>query len=480
MADLGCTGSSATHSPAMSKGLPALALYVVLGLVLVACTARVTSLPPVMSPTPTVYPETLGPQAAPLCAAAFSASAPVSMDWPMAPMLMVMSSEESQPKWEAFRLPLPFAAQSASEVKTLVCIRINTKEVGNPAPMIEVMLVRWPDGAVVGTRDFHYYYEAGGVVSSKTPGVVVRYISDQSFYKWLTAVEEHRHILLSDAEIRSVIFFSDGKTLVSADGNGAVKFWDLATEKELRTLMGSFRPIALSADGQLLALGNGFKTVKLWDVATGKEVRTLTGHPGEVSSIVFSPDGKLLASGSRDSTIKLWDVATGKEVRTLTGHSGEVSSVVFSPDGKLLASGSRDSTVRLWDVATGKEVRTLTGHPSEVSSIIFSPDGKLLASGSRDSTVKLWDVATGKEVRTLTGHSGEVSTVVFSPDGKLLASGSRDRTVRLWDVATGKEVRTLTGHSGEVSSIVFSPDGKLLASGSRDSTVNLWDVAAVK
>src|SRR5207248_11136965 len=43
-------------------------------------------------------------------------------------------------------------------------------------------------------------------------------------------------------------------------------------------------------------------SVKLWDVATGKEVRSLLGHSDAVNAVAFSPDGITLATASSDNT----------------------------------------------------------------------------------------------------------------------------------------------------------------------------------
>jgi WD40 repeat protein len=164
-----------------------------------------------------------------------------------------------------------------------------------------------------------------------------------------------------------------------------------------------------------VASGSQDNTIKFWDVASGSELRTLSGHTNWIPSVAFSPDGKVLASGSFDRTIKFWDAASGSELRTLSGQTNSVPSVAFSPDGKVLASDSWGIT--LWDVASGRELRTLSGDVA----FAFSPDGKVLASGSGDSvafspdghmlafreTIKLWDVASGSELRTLLFHLGE-------------------------------------------------------------------------
>ena len=100
--------------------------------------------------------------------------------------------------------------------------------------------------------------------------------------------------------------------------------------------------IAFSPDGRLLASTGDHSAIKLWDTATGKEVRTLAGHQGMPDAFAFSPDGRWLAStSSRDIGVTLWEVATGQAVRTFEEHgqyenphyAGEIA---FTPDGDWL------------------------------------------------------------------------------------------------------------------------------------------------
>ena len=66
--------------------------------------------------------------------------------------------------------------------------------------------------------------------------------------------------------------------------------------------------IAYSPDGKTLASGSYDKTIKLWDARSGALLRTLEGHTSWVDAVIFAPDGDTLASGSFDQTIKLWRV----------------------------------------------------------------------------------------------------------------------------------------------------------------------------
>ena len=302
------------------------------------------------------------------------------------------------------------------------------------------------------------------------------------------------------AQVASVVFNPDGKTLASGSSDCTIKLWNVATGKNVAML--NAQPdevtcVAFSPDGKTLASGSYYcddpdsltmahgtlhNAIKLWDVASSKLTATLKGHTDPITSVAFNHDGGTLASGSWDKTIKFWDVATGKNIATMENTDG-VKSVAFSPDGKTLASvltgGSKDRTIKLWDVATRKETAAFDAVTITPESLVFSPDGKTLASAC-GREIRLWDLATGKNTSTLTGHTRGIYSLAFSPDGKTLASGAgsadEDNTIKLWDLETGKNTFTLTGHIYTVTSVAFSPDGRTLASGSNDKTIKLWDI----
>ncbi|HEY9831294.1 MAG TPA: serine/threonine-protein kinase [Stenomitos sp.] len=269
----------------------------------------------------------------------------------------------------------------------------------------------------------------------------------------------------------------DGKNLLSGSADKKIKIWDLATGKELRTLIKASIPInyfAISPDWQTLATGDTGNTIAIWDFNSGKKNQILKGHSSYVNYVVISPDGNKLASASADNRIKIWNLFSGQELLTLTGHSSYINYIAITPDGKKLASASADNTIKIWDFATGKALLTLTGHSGSVNSLTITPDGKKLASASADNTIKIWDFSTGKTLLTLTGHASPVKPLVMTPDGKNLVSASADGTIKIWDLLTGKEIQTLKKHSSSVNSLVMTPDGKKLVSASADGTIKIW------
>jgi WD40 repeat protein/beta-lactamase regulating signal transducer with metallopeptidase domain len=285
----------------------------------------------------------------------------------------------------------------------------------------------------------------------------------------------------SSKEVLGLAFAPRAAALYELDGNGAVRLWAMAPGP-VRYFAGHKGPVRVavfSPDGrQALSCGGwpeGDKTLRLWDVATGREVRTLLTGQRHLQSAAFTPDGKHALAGCDDGAVRMVEVATGKLVRTFRGHKDGVPHLAVSADGKRLLTSGHDKTVRLWDVETGDPVRVFNGHTDWVRYAVFHPDGKRVVSGGRDRMIRVWDIDSGKLLQSVEHGKDWVEAIAVLPGGKrLLTAGGND--IHLWDLDSGKRIRSYSGHAFGVTSLALARDGGTFLSSSYDGSVRVWDV----
>lgn len=213
-----------------------------------------------------------------------------------------------------------------------------------------------------------------------------------------------------EAAVTSGGFTSDGKLLVTASADAAVRVWSPTTAATLVRIQNGME-----------GLRGVFHTEKILCVAMGSR---------ETSA------GSLIASGCGGGEVFVSHRESGVVVMQLPRHEGGVESVSFSADGirpVMLASAGADGVVRVWDVEMKME-RCKFEHGGVICKVVWHESLPVLASGSSNGTVALWDARGGKEVGRFEGHEGFISDLCFAGDHSFVASTSSDGTVRLFDV----------------------------------------------
>jgi RNA polymerase sigma factor (sigma-70 family) len=222
--------------------------------------------------------------------------------------------------------------------------------------------------------------------------------------------------------VRSATFSPDGRTLVSAGWDRAVRWWGLPELKPVDAVLlpapagrggvsadDRLEGIARSPDGQLLATINLDGDVRVWDAGGRKIVSSFRAVRGQCN-LAFSPDGQWLSTGGYDGEVAVWEVRSGQRVLKLAGHSARVFGAAFGPDSRTLLTGADDCTALVWDLRPGTE----TGEGTGVAALWESLGGTDAAAAYR----AIWRLA-GRPEESVPFLKGKLAPVK-PPDGKRL------------------------------------------------------------
>ena len=309
---------------------------------------------------------------------------------------------------------------------------------------------------------------------------------------WDSGTGEERGQLKSQSTlpIQSLHIFSEGKTLIAHGVDGAVRFWDVETKRELRRLPkqnDGVLCLALSRDDRLLYTGSSTGVIRQWLAATGLEMRQFTGHPGPIRRLLLSPDGKQIISAGLDGSVRAWDVAKGGPTRVLEigpGPRGSAtrrlrwrgtaacwppqcrrgrSSCGISPHSsrgpgrpRIRSTGAcspSHPTARSWRSPSAvfpqpsacsarqpaRNFGNSTSNTASFTRSLFPPTGSSWPAPAI-TALRIWEVGASGERHVERGHFGAIHSIHLAPDGMTALSTGNDRSARVCNTVTGKEL----------------------------------------
>ena len=274
------------------------------------------------------------------------------------------------------------------------------------------------------------------------------------------------------ARVYSISYFNN--TIAIGSGHKDITILDVITGSQTATLSGHTERVlslVFSSDGRSLVSGSVDKTVKLWDMQTGGTIKTFSGHTEMVHPVSISMDCTMIASGSYDKTVRLWNTQTG-ECYHIIKQQVLVHCVKFFPTDPQHFLFMSNHEILQYNIS-GHQI----GPTFEGTYVDFSPDGTQTVS-RYDKVATVRNTSSGAVITTFPVVPDFRNHCHFSPDGRLIAVNS-GRVAYVWDV-TGSEpslIETFIGHTDHIWSLAWSSPSSLITA-SLDQSVKFWKIGA--
>jgi serine/threonine protein kinase/WD40 repeat protein len=275
-----------------------------------------------------------------------------------------------------------------------------------------------------------------------------------------------------DNTVGIVGFSSDGTCVLSGDGGGNIKVWDLISGGLLLSVQAERLPyqVILNARRNLLVATGSGGWASVWDARSGKLLRKFERQDAHTA---VSADGLQLAI-CQDGHVKIWETETGKEIvpagRFPTNATARFTGLNRDGSRMVFGGGTNWTTC---DTATGRIISAIS-ESVDWDRFSLSPDGREILLITADANLVEYNLDTGQRLRVI---ALDCSEGVFSPDGTHLAARSRDGTITLYETSKFAFLRTVVRKTMEDEfPVAFSPDNRLFATGGASGLVDVWPV----
>ena len=274
----------------------------------------------------------------------------------------------------------------------------------------------------------------------------------------------------------------DGRVMATGCAGQVIQRWQMPRGDRLEPpLIGPVaqtRAMVFSPDGKYLVAASGDQAIRIYRTADGKLVKTLSGHTGTVRGLAIHPDGRTLFSASFDGQVRAWRFPLGPDSQVVFESAGELFALAIAPEGELLITGGANGVLQTIHCPTMQKAHNLAGHKDSVTCLCLSASGQLAASYGRDQTLRLWNPIGGRELRQMVVPGAALTGMCFDPAEQVLMGGGMDGRITFWNTSTGSELLRIERQSKPIIGLALQQSEAVLVTAMADGEILCWGIEA--
>jgi WD40 repeat protein len=316
--------------------------------------------------------------------------------------------------------------------------------------------------------------------------------------------------------IKALALPVSGRFLVSLDGDGIVRVWDLKSMKCVRQLEVDRHCSwagAVDRTGSILVAG-GFRKLKALAIGDTSASGAPPAQIGEIGCLKWSPGLGALVTGAdeagwQEARIRFWNPETFVELFGALASSNSLPDFYYdgmldlcvTPDGELVlasfgldSAGDRNCKVMVWRRRTRNPIDLYDEFLKHVSDVWFSNDCRFLFARSGVPDAKTGELVSPEEVLVcelpslteicrLPCDSQFTKAVTVNRVGTI-AVFNEDTRLSAWDLARKEFLWSQWGHpeipAQEITALCLTPDENWAVSAYKDGSIRTWELSSGK
>jgi sperm-associated antigen 16 protein len=160
---------------------------------------------------------------------------------------------------------------------------------------------------------------------------IIASASDDCLWK-IWNMETNENIMTGEGHkdwLSGIDFHPAGSHLVTSGSDRNIKVWDFMSSSIAHTFTNvSAAPIwkvKFHDTGDFVLSGDGNGAIKLFDLHAIKTRQQYRSHTDSINGLAFQPFTNFFVSGSADRSLSIWDMRTGLTVQTFYGHLNSIN-----------------------------------------------------------------------------------------------------------------------------------------------------------
>jgi WD40 repeat protein len=278
--------------------------------------------------------------------------------------------------------------------------------------------------------------------------------------------------------INSISISPDEKTLVSANSDGEVIFWDLIggdVIKKLACSPLSINYVSFCNGGKYVLMSGDDGIIRMLDVKTMKLPYWFDTHKTPIKCMAISQNGRYVGCSFDDDTIMVLGLFPFKISSRLKTSKSNINSLTFKPKSLNLISICDTGIIEEWDITQRKPSQRLHLYSQPTPTVILS-EGNFIVTDSNipDKKITVYNI-NDKSQMTLNSNICNINLLSVNYDQNCIAIAGDEPVIEIWNLKQKENSIKLAEAINIISDISFFPNVKLVAACSWDNSIKVWD-----